>query len=257
MKIMHQISHVWNEAEVNFLAERGINVQQGHDVFQIEEGELYNSIKTSLNRWGVSDWVATIFDKNDIKKAEYLAVLPKWMNDYPQPEDDYLNISFDLSSYCSSCGIGKIQNQPLRIKREPNWGKKVVFSLNWIFDEIFIKKEYYDKILKPLGIECREVIIDKKNIASESTVQLKLPDIEVPLRNINDYSFEDCASCGRRKYLPITKGFFPTFESNLELPLFKTLEYFGSGAAADKRIIANATVKDQMINNKFNRFLSN
>jgi hypothetical protein len=123
--------------------------------------------------------------------------------------------------------------------------------LNWIYDEFFVKRDFYDKIFKPLGIECREVFLHKKDTVSESVVQLVLPITEVSL-NVDDRTFSKCSKCGNRKYEPISKGFFPSFEKTVDIPMFKSREYFGSGAAADRRIFAGTKLKDKLISSKAN-----
>ncbi|MBV6643410.1 MAG: hypothetical protein KI791_22000 [Cyclobacteriaceae bacterium] len=238
MKIKHQISNLWNEGQVEYLKNYGLNIKTGHDVFQMDEDDNYFKLKEMLARWGASDWVGTVFDKNDLKNAEHLNILSKWLNDYPQPENNYKETCFDLSNYCSDCGIGKVQKAPLRLKRDPNWGKKQTFSLNWILDEIFVRKDYYDEVLKPLGVDSMEVMLHKKDTPSETTVQLKIPVSNSELELLG-YPMEECTSCRRKKYLPITRGFFPNFMLEEHLSIFKSKEYFGSGGAADNKIIVS------------------
>jgi hypothetical protein len=238
MKIIHQISNVWNQAQVAKFRELGVNIQVGHDVFQIEENEKYYSLIGLIRQSGASDWVGTQFDKEDLLKSNQLCIQPQWINDYPQPLNYFLETCYDLSAHCTLCGIGKVQKSPLRLKREPNWGRRNFFSLNWIFDEIFVQKSYYDSVLKSFGIESKEVFLHTKNQIVQSTVQLIIPDSNIEL-DLSSCEFSKCEICGRKKYFPITKGFFPNFTSHCGIPIVKSQEFFGSGGAADKKIIVN------------------
>ena len=55
----------------------------------------------------------------------------------PDHDFGYQLATFDLSDHCESCGIGRSQRVPFRIRGEPSWGKNQVPQLNWVFDEYF------------------------------------------------------------------------------------------------------------------------
>jgi hypothetical protein len=48
-----------------------------------------------------------------------------------------------------------------------------------------------------------------------------------------------CSKCARTKYLPVTRGPFPTLTDKPSSSMVKTKEYFGSGASAHKRILVS------------------
>jgi hypothetical protein len=65
----------------------------------------------------------------------------------------------------------------------------------------------------------------------EDTVQLIIPETEVPL-NLEGYPFEIC-DCNRKRYDLINKGFFPSFIEDVgDMKIFKSKEWFGTGASA-------------------------
>lgn len=252
MKIEHRIGLNVGWREKDILKSYGIILEEGFQTFIVDESNQYwEEISRLIKVWKASDVVQTRFTKSELETADYLALYPKWLNDFPQPEESYLNESYDLKTYCSSCGVGKVQKSSIRIKGEPKWGKNLLFSLNWIFDEVFVERGFYSRFLKPLGIESREVVVHKRNSISESTVQLVLPVTEASL-NLDQYPFLKCAECDSIKYLPINKGFFPPFNQPVEYPIFKSKEYFGSGASADQRIFVGSKLRDVLISNKAN-----
>jgi hypothetical protein len=252
MKIEHRISLNVGRQEKDMLQDYGINIDEGFKTFFVDEDNQYwQELSRLIKVWKAVDIVQTKFTKNEIDGADNIAVYPKWLNDFPQPENDYLAVSYDLTNYCSSCGTGKVQKAPLRIKNEPGWGNNLLFSLNWIYDEFFVKRDFYNKMFQPLGIACREVFLHKKDVVSESAVQLVLPITAASL-NMVDRPFSKCSKCGNKKYEPISKGFFPSFEKTVDMPMFKSQEYFGSGATADRRIFAGRELKDKLIYSKVN-----
>ncbi len=57
---------------------------------------------------------------------------------YPQPEDTYLEMTYDLSGACRTCGIGKKLKNPFRFSFEPKARQNQFIGLNWVFDEVFV-----------------------------------------------------------------------------------------------------------------------
>src|SRR5437868_14125543 len=114
----------------------------------------------------------------------------------PDNDFEYMHITYDNSNYCEKCGIGLLQKEPFRIKEKPKWGNKKMFSLNWVFDELFVRKDFYDSLFKTIGIESEKVLLYKKDTIIEDTVQLITPKTEVSL-DLEGYSFEVCKKIGR------------------------------------------------------------
>jgi hypothetical protein len=59
---------------------------------------------------------------------------------------------------------------------------------------------------------------------------------------------ERCPKCDRVKYPPVTRGFFPAITTARPTrAIVKTREYFGSGAAAHKRVLVSQEVARAMV----------
>lgn len=166
------------------------------------EIEYCLSINSAVNT------VRTVFTISECKQAKYLGMIPSWHYGYPMPDDDFVYLQdFDLTEYCARCGTGLKQLAPFRMKKAPPWGNKSIVQLNWVFDEFFVKPETWTNIFKPFGIECLPVLLHRDGTNLDSVVQLKIErvmDLEM-----GDSPYEECGSCGRKKYLPITQGFLP------------------------------------------------
>jgi hypothetical protein len=129
------------------------------------------------------------------------------------------------------------------MKNEPKWGKKQILQLNWVFDEFFVHPAVWESVFQPLGVGRLSVVHHRTGKMLKTVVQLDIKDVAESVLAVQEkYPSETCPICGRTKYLPISRGFFPPFESAQSSRLCRTREYFGSGASAWNAIIASAEV---------------
>jgi hypothetical protein len=204
-----------------------------------EDHPNWSKLRLLLARWKVSDFVSTEFTKNEIEAATWVDLVPDWHHGYPQPDEPkfgYLRATYDLSEWCDTCGIGMKQKAPFQMKGEPKWGRRAILQLNWVFDEYFVTPEIWSSVFKPRGIACRPVT-NTKGAELKTVVQLVVEE-EVGIVT-EGLTPERCATCGRVKYLPVTRGFFPALTTKPTGAIVKTREYFGSGAAAHKRVLVS------------------
>lgn len=250
MKILYAFYNDWTAQQVKELRAYGISINTGYDRLDVLEEKDTIPLLDVLNKWGIESFVGTTYDKQDLNNASLLVYDGVWQNGYPMPDNDagYKNITYNLDDYCEACGIGKVQKAPFRLKSEPRWGNKSMFDLNWIFDETFVRRDVYEELFKPKGLACSEVLLHKKETIIGNTVQLIIPKVKVPLA-LKNQPFEICGECGRKKYSPQIKGFFPSFEKEVpDLQMFKCSEYFGSGADAHNKIfITNDLWKEMQV----------
>lgn len=193
----------------------------------------------------------SIFSDKDKLDSQYLRLQATWHFGYPQPEDNYLVYSYDLSNYCNECGIGKKQIKSLRFSKEPKWGQRHFLQLNWIFDEYFVPPLVYSNIFKSLNVNSKEVINHKKNIPFENVCQLEIPTVESNLI-IDNCDFEICKKCSRKKYKPILVGSYPALKNHTNLNIFKTREFFGSGARAFNLVYINNHFYKELVSKNVN-----
>lgn len=249
MKVIYRIYSDWDLARVGFLASHGIKVAPGFGSFEIEETG-YLKLKDQLDKWNVDISYGTLYEEDEISNSSYLLYAGSWANGYPQPESNfgYIGTTYDDKHYCRTCGTGAVQQSAFRLKKRPNWGSKKVFNLNWVFDELFVRKDLYEEVFKKYNLENRPVLLFKKESVIEDTVQLSIPKITVRL-NLDTQPFEVCQTCNRKKYNPQIKGFFPSFkeELNSDWAMFKSEEYFGSGASAHNKIFITQALRQDLL----------
>lgn len=254
MRIIYIIYNDWSIEQKLALQPFDILVEEGYDRIEVEENTKNKEALKLIDSWGLRKAVGTIYDKKDFAKSSLFVYVGVWENGYPMPDNNngYKELTYDLSNYCTVCGVGKLQKAPFRIRKEPKWGSKMMFELNWVYDEIFVRKELYESVFKKMGLEFYPVLLHKKETVIGNTVQLKIPMINTALF-LNKQPFEICSACSRKKYSPQIKGFFPGFVKPVpELPIFKSPEYFGSGAEAHNKIFITKALRQQLTALKIN-----
>jgi len=248
----YQIYAEWGLEQIKILKKFGLHVEQGYDSLQIDEGEVYYQLLPYLEKWKASVFYGTLYEKEELDKADILVYKGTWANGYPQPECDfgYIGSTYSKNNYCFSCGTGLWQQQPFRLIKQPKWGNKMLFDLNWIFDEIFVRKDIYKSIFKKFNIEYRDVLLYKKDTVIDDVVQLVIP-ISEAIINLQSHPFEMCIECNTRKYSPMIKGLFPSLENiPRQVHMFKSQEFFGSGASAHQKIFFTQELRSEIKKNK-------
>jgi hypothetical protein len=217
-------------------------------VFEVDESDpVWPAVENWVRVNKAFDTVTTKFTDLELRSASFLWICPKLNQGYPEPnpgEFGYLGATFDLSDYCTKCSWGKKQDRPFRMKREPKWGRCNIMQMHWVYDAIFVRPEYWKKIFAPLGIACKPVL-DMKGKVLQTVCQLEIVDrcnVEIA-----DAPSELCAECGRRKCLPVTRGFFPRLLSTPSSALSMTFQWFGSGGSAWHAVIASRELVDRMV----------
>lgn len=264
MKIAHRISLSVNEEEIDFLNKIGIDVFNIHDkrilaspnsitkllVLLLDEtSKEYLAIHKHIKAWDAMDIATSIFTENEMDEAKLFVFEGIWANGYPQPEQsfNYRKITYSDKEYCLTCGIGLMQIAPFRLKKEPNWRDKKMFELNWVFDELFVKRDIYEQLFKKFNISYNEVRLYKKETLIENTVQLIIPETTTHL-DPEKYPYSICPDCQRKRYEPKSLGYFPSFldiDSN-GLQLYKSVEYFGTGSLSYKKIFMTDELRDEL-----------
>ena len=255
MKNIHTIYCNWDNPKIKIIEKFGITVSPGFNSIIIEESEVYFELSKFFDKWQARDYVVSKFSEEEENNAKRLILLSPWANGYPMPDSDngYQHTTYNNTEYCNICGMGLRQKEPFRLKKAPNWsGHKRMFSLNWVFDELFVKKDFYESLFKPIGIKSEKVLLYKKETVIEDTVQLIIPETDIAL-NLEGYSFEVCKNCNRRRYNLINKGFFPPFKEDVgEIQIFKSKESFGTGASARKYIFVSHALRKEFVKLKLN-----
>jgi hypothetical protein len=250
---MENIHRIYIDADskiIRFLKQNGIIEKKGTISLTLNENdELYQKIKPKLKEWNADDFVISEFNEEETNSSKYLVWMARWQPLYPMPSEDfgYLELTYDTLQYCPTCGVGARQKSPFRLSNSPNWGKRSMFILHWVFDEVFCKKDLYEKVFKKYNIGYMQVLRYNRDTVLGDLVQLVLPVVNSELQ-LTTYPFDKCTKCRRIKYELINSGFFPPFKETIpsDLHFFKTIEDFGSGLDARNYIFMSQELKREL-----------
>jgi hypothetical protein len=243
MQIVHRVSFNSSPDIKRELVRLGHVVPDGGLVsVDVDEADVnWPDVEKWIARRNPVDIVSTRFMPAEKAAALWVELVPSWHRGYPQPEENFafLGATYDLSGHCNVCGVGAKQNAPFRMRKEPRWGRNDVLQLNWVFDEFFVTPRAYRAVFEPFGVACRPVL-DRKGQTLETVVQLAITDhVEIEKHSLRPTA---CEACGRTKFLPHTRGPFPALTGTPSAPIARTVEEFGSGSHACRRIVASAPV---------------
>jgi rRNA maturation protein Nop10 len=253
MRIVHRISINSSRTYSDELAALGVFVESDGLLmtFEIDEtDERWPELKDWVSLRRAVDHISTKFSRRELDEADWLELVPDWHHRYPQPREDefgYREATYDLSEHCEECGVGLRQNAPFQMKAEPNWGRRGILQLNWVFDEFFVTPKVWHAVFEPCGVGCRPVT-NRRGDELKTVVQLVAEEeVEIATAGLRS---ETCGKCGRVKFLPITRGPFPALKGVPKGELAKTVEWFGSGGSAHKSVLVSQRVRQALLEPK-------
>jgi hypothetical protein len=238
-----------------------------------EDMPFFDKIRAELKSLEILSMVYTDWSKADMENAEWYQVYTGAYQ-YPLPDDDsgYLERTFDLTNHCPYCGIGKVQNNPFRLKHEPKQKNNQFWGLFWEQDAIFVREETKNILQREniKGIHFIQPVLHKSNKPIERFYQLiientldkgldksNVKEIVCQWREENDWGKDMKREvtqdyCGRVKYVfPKDDGCI--FDRNLfdpKVDFYQTAEYFGDGGSALKINIISKKVYEIIQKNK-------
>ena len=254
MQVMYRFYADWNTKQRHFLKQYDIVPEQGFASIDVFESQQAKELLKTIKSWDVNEYYGTEFSKEDIRNSDLYAFIGVWENGYPQPEgiEEYQNATYDTSKCCKECGTGLIQDRPFRLKRNVNWGNKIMFELGWVYDEIFMKKNVFDNYFKnQFSLKCRNVVIHKTSKIVKDVVQIEIPTINQNMK-MKNYEFKICKTCNRKIYTPQIKGFIPNFDGGTgDYQIFRSIEFFGEiGGNPNQRIFITKKFYQTLVEHK-------
>ena len=267
MRIRHRIAYDKDTVSkdfICFLEDRHATIDDdGTDTIVAyidEEEECKSGLLRYLAKEEVVAFIDLIFTKKEMDESEWYAVQSTFIWEYPQPEESYMEWTYD--SYCSNCCNGSRQKDYFRVKKEPKWGQRNFLMLNWIEDELFIS----DRIVNILktnelrGYRILDVHQSKKEVPMQHIKQLCVETILPPgLVNLEE-SIETtlrCRECGSVKYLATGRQF--TFNKDVfrdvNVDIIKSTEVFGDGFICARLILISKKFYKVLRDNKLDRGL--
>ncbi len=189
---------------------------------------------------------------------------------YPQPEDSYIDKTYDSSTACLTCNIGLKQKSEFRFRSEPKAKHSQFLGLNWVFDQVFVRQEVKDifEMEQITGIEFSQPVINKTGLPVNGLYQLRVDNLVSNGLLTDNLKFEVCelpkdkstlkflqankSKLAEGPFCGQTKFNFPQGDNCIKLKAdalenktdFVRLDYsFGSGGSANRPIIISDRVK--------------
>ncbi|MBQ7875408.1 MAG: hypothetical protein IJ306_09705 [Oscillospiraceae bacterium] len=121
-----------------------------------------------------------VFTENERLEAPVMRMVPNsHKGRYPQPENKYIDVSYDENSGCPYCTYGKIQNRPLRLSGAVKMGKRDDISGIWWMREFIVTKRFKELAEEEglTGCEFWPIIKHERNEPFEDIFQLKITGV--------------------------------------------------------------------------------
>jgi hypothetical protein len=271
MKINHRIVSRGDDPFWRHIKLLGLPIDQVGLIWVVnitEDNPVWPKVERFIARYDAIDQVSNIFTKREINTAEWLRVFALGHHGYPQPGDDfgYVEATYDTDSqdYCPICHIGAVQNAPFRLRTEPKASHSQFLQLNWVFDELFVRREAREGLTATgiTGIEFLTPVLNKRDQPSEQVDQMRIRTVLPAALDITGFqpvtckpnneesspgkspmsiTLQDRPHCGRVKYHSMHRGLLKVVRGVFsEAPdVVKSNEWFGSGRAAFRFIVVS------------------
>lgn len=200
------------------------------------------------------------YSKKELAESEYLRMWLKKYSGYPQPEmidvkNSYINYTYNITNFCTSCGGGLIQEDSFYLKKSFNIEKVRLGGVYWVYDTFFITNELRDLFVKEhfSGIEFLPVKNIKTKQVIDNVVQLKINSIFPHKLKYDTKKVIKCKVCNRKKDLKKDDSeIFASKEilDNLDKDFYLSQEFAGDGLLCCKRIIISNRVYKFLNSNK-------
>jgi len=255
MNVMHRIIFRSNNKRTyEFFSNLDLKIKTnaGLSIIIIGENHIeWDKIRNFINdkTLEITDFqLETHFTKTEMEHADFFAIHPSWHFEYPQPKENFVYeaITYNPENVCKNCGIKLKPINSFEIKKNPKWGKRNIVQLNWIFDEYFVSCNLKNQLEKNSDIKFKSVNNYKTKIILDDIFQINIYEY-IDLNMPAGTDFEQCKICKQIKYLPHTRGFFPSPKSS-NFTITHSVQSFGSACNSYHAVLIN---KD--IYNLFNR----
>lgn len=253
---------------INFLKQNNINYDDDELTSLVvveffDDAPYFQDLQRLFQKYKIAATEVTkVFTETELNSADWLTIRSTYRLGFPQPENNFHNITYSSEKMCNKCQLGLYQKDLFYINKLPRWTKnRHFFQPFWIEDELFIS-DYATDIFKENnvdGVEFLPVKKYRKNEVINGVYQIKItesldkcfaPD-NSDIRKINT-----CSQCGRISYLKkgetILKFKNESFNDNFDF--IKTYEYFGE-VVTGKIIVVSNKIYRLIKENKIDRGL--
>ena len=149
----------------------------GSDLF----ARITNALKEFEIECGYTE--KRVYTKQEMANAPLFMITPLHCRaGYPQPEKEYLSVSFDSATGCPSCSNGRLQNAPLHLRDDVKLGNADITGIEWM-NELVVSTRARTIIeqARLRGCTFWKLIAQNSNKPFETIFQLKITEQLPPM----------------------------------------------------------------------------
>jgi len=231
------------------------------------DSEEHISLKESLSKNGIRylELEKMYFEDEELDRAEYLRMSPAGYWGYPQPEEDfdlYRKESYDVSTRCSVCGNGSIQNRPLLVKGKPRFGRNDILAIHWEYE--FIVTDHLKSLIEKknlTGVDFWPILDYKKKSPVRGYHQLHITNVLPPMSPSTQFEVvtlerlpKSPCSCGKAgRNLAVHQMIYRQKDLLNARDFNKTNEWLGGGYGTTQWKVVSARVYQLFKKNNIRR----
>ncbi|MBM9547418.1 hypothetical protein JWG40_10345 [Leptospira sp. 201903074] len=207
-----------------YLENIGVDINVGINSYILFDDDSNFLIKsTELAKISATPDNVAEYSNEEINTANFFHIELSQQQGYPKPESKYLEIFYDSQFRTKDETYLLIQKEDISAGQISK-SIKGLFGIHWLFSEVFADKITYEKYLKPLGIEFRQVYNGTRKQLIEQIVQLKPQGIASEKLKSN-YEYEIIGK--NKRYIFDYHIPFQGYSKNIDFHYFETEELFG------------------------------
>lgn len=251
MRIKHRYALNYNESIreiIDFLKVKKIKYDDSYAILIVEiyeDNPDWSNLNDLMIKYDASELIECVYTPKEISSAKWLRIRSKWRSEYPQPEDGYEKVTYDLTQYCSGCGCQSVQNDYFRLKRTPKWGKRNFLMIHWVESELFVHDEVVKLIMQEelKGFDFLPVLKYKSNEPLDNIKQIKVLNtlnFGMILKDEDIKKVLKCPKCNSKKYILSGRAkivFNKEIFEGVDVDMVKSKEAFGDGLLCSQKII--------------------
>jgi hypothetical protein len=237
VQINHRIATRTDDALWRKIAPLGLPVDHTGGIISVlnitEDDPAWPQVEAVLARHpSTVHAVDNRFTRHELDSAEWLAMFAAGHHGYPQPEDGWLESTYDLADHCPDCDIGAVQCSAF----------SQFLQLNWVFDEFFVRPAAHAGLTDAgaSGIDFVAPVLHASGQPSRQVLQMRVSTILPPALDPVNLEAETCG-CARTKYHLARRGAF-RFEPAAFAgapDVVKSREWFGSDGSAVRLVLVS------------------
>jgi len=213
----------------------------------IQAVELFSGTETHINFINALELKETnfneskemVFSEDEMINSSYYRIIANAYCGYPQPEDGYIEKSYDRLTGCPRCGNGMVQKSELHMNK-PKMGSKDIAGIHWVYEfAVTSRLKQMIESQELTGCELWPIISPKTKKKHEEVYQLHINSFMPPMSAETSIikSGVNACECGKTGYMLEGLAYYTKDSLQNTTDFNKTSEWLGGGHGSWQLII--------------------